>query len=395
MCLAEDSLSYLYQNYPRGKSSFLNFKKVLISLQNPHHVFPSVHVAGSNGKGSVCLKIQKALSLSGFKAGLYTSPHLFKFNERIIIGNQQISDDDVHQGLQLLFRITKQLGVKPTIFEMTTLLAFWYFAKEKVDIAVIETGIGGRLDATRCTQSILTIITSISLEHTDLLGDTHEKIGREKAGICKRSIPLVLGPTANLFSIHKAASKLGCPVFLCQSTSDDFEKQNTLIAKLSLDVLSSYLKGLNPAAILLALSSRPMCRLERKGGFVFDVAHNPDAFIRLFASLKQRYPDKSFKAIVGMSSDKDYPQCLRILSENCKSISLVKADTDKAVLLGEMVSVLKDNCYESFQVFESVREAVYSQTMNENELCIVLGTFYIMKEAMDAVDAIQKERVLL
>ena len=136
----------------------------------PQNQFKSIHVAGTNGKGSVSVKIAKALSLSGYKTGLFISPHVSSYRERISIDSQMISEEDVVLGMEYLFKEQKLLSLSLSFFELTTLLAFWYFKKKRVDFAVVETGLGGRLDATNIIDPILTVITSISHDHEKILG---------------------------------------------------------------------------------------------------------------------------------------------------------------------------------------------------------------------------------
>src|ERR1700722_3019256 len=187
---------------PRLLDEFLGF---------PHRAYPCIHVAGTNGKGSVVTKIAKALELSGLKVGRYTSPHLVDFRERIAIQDEWISEEAVIEGMQRLFDFIDEHEIPATFFELTTLLAFDHFRSNMVDVAVIETGLGGRLDATNIIQPILTVITSISRDHTDLLGETLEEIAGEKAGILKPSVPLVLGARAVLEPIVRKAHQLECP----------------------------------------------------------------------------------------------------------------------------------------------------------------------------------------
>ncbi len=145
----------------------------------PERSFPTIHVAGTNGKGSVVTKISKALELSGLKVGRYTSPHLISFRERIQVNGEWISEEFISRRMKLIFQKVDQKKIPATFFELTTLLAFDYFREMKVDVAVIETGLGGRLDATNIIQPILTVITSISLDHAQILGSTLEEIAVE------------------------------------------------------------------------------------------------------------------------------------------------------------------------------------------------------------------------
>lgn len=176
-------------------------------MGSPENNFKSVHVTGSNGKGTVCHKIAKLFQFSGFKTGLFVSPHLMRFNERISINGKMISDsdlmrieDDVLSKLKIFMtdydktKAKNDTNIGVVIFDVITMIAFKYFEEQKVDYAVIEVGIGGRLDPTNIILPELSVITSISLEHTELLGNTVEEISEDKLGICKPNTPVVIGP---------------------------------------------------------------------------------------------------------------------------------------------------------------------------------------------------------
>ena len=195
----EEALNFLYEKLPMyqrvGKVAYkkdlTNTLKLLDSLDNPQDSFKSIHIAGTNGKGTSAHAIAAILQLSGYKTGLYTSPHLKRFTERIKINGQEISEQAVVDFTNANRNIIDV--VKPSFFEVTVAMAFDYFAKEKVDIAVIETGLGGRLDSTNVISPEVSLITNIGFDHMDLLGDTIPKIAFEKAGIIKTGIPVVIG----------------------------------------------------------------------------------------------------------------------------------------------------------------------------------------------------------
>ena len=185
----------VYQNQGKTayKANLENIQLLSDHLNNPHLNFKSIHVAGTNGKGSTSHMIASVLQESGYKVGLYTSPHLKDFRERIKINGACISKDKVIEFITAnkSFLEVNQLS----FFEMTVGMAFKYFSDEQVDIAVIEVGLGGRLDATNIITPEVSVITNIGLDHVQFLGDTHEKIATEKAGIIKKSVPVVIGQT--------------------------------------------------------------------------------------------------------------------------------------------------------------------------------------------------------
>ena len=177
------------------KKDLTNTVKLCAALDNPQDKFKTVHVAGTNGKGSSSHMIASILQSAGYKVGLYTSPHLKSFTERIRINGQPISEENV---VDFVARIQPQIEeIQPSFFEMTVAMAFDYFAKEQVDIAVIEVGLGGRLDSTNVITPVVSLITNIGFDHMDMLGDTLEKIAFEKAGIIKEGVPVVIGESQN------------------------------------------------------------------------------------------------------------------------------------------------------------------------------------------------------
>ncbi|MCX6254742.1 MAG: bifunctional folylpolyglutamate synthase/dihydrofolate synthase [Bacteroidia bacterium] len=238
----EQTLEFLFSQLPAyhriGKAAYKNDLFNTIALDNyfgnPHLKYKTIHVAGTNGKGSVSHMIASILQEAGYRTGLYTSPHLKDFRERIKVNGEMISENEVIAFVEKHKNIIESL--KPSFFEMTVAMAFEYFAKSKVDVAVIEVGLGGRLDSTNVIKPVLSIITNIGHDHMDLLGNTLEKIASEKAGIIKEKIPVVISETQsetkNVFI--NAAIKSGSPIsfadmrFICnleESNSPDGERR--------------------------------------------------------------------------------------------------------------------------------------------------------------------------
>ena len=195
----KQTLQYLFDKLPMfnklGNNAIKKGLKNIIllceSLDNPQNKFKSIHIAGTNGKGSTSHILASLFQSTGYKTGLYTSPHLFDFRERITINNQFISDTFV---VDFVHKIKPHIEkINPSFFEVTVAMAYYYFAQQKVDIAIIETGLGGRLDSTNIIKPILSIITNIGLDHTQILGKTKAKIAFEKAGIIKKNIPAIIG----------------------------------------------------------------------------------------------------------------------------------------------------------------------------------------------------------
>ncbi|MEM6820368.1 MAG: folylpolyglutamate synthase/dihydrofolate synthase family protein [Verrucomicrobiota bacterium] len=197
MKAAEDAKQYLYQLRKSGvKLGLENMQQLCREMANPESCYPIVHIAGTNGKGSCAVMLESILQHAGYRVGLFTSPHLIRFNERIRVSGYPISDEDLVSETAALKHNINQLnqkGVEPTFFEATNGLAFQYFKNKKVDIAIIETGLGGRLDSTNVLTPIVSLITSIGMDHCGILGDTLASIAFEKAGIIKMGVPVVSG----------------------------------------------------------------------------------------------------------------------------------------------------------------------------------------------------------
>jgi dihydrofolate synthase/folylpolyglutamate synthase len=210
----EETLDFLYKKLPMyqrvGKAALkkdlTNTKELLHLLGNPHQNFKSVHIAGTNGKGTSAHAIAAIMQSSGYKTGLYTSPHLKRFTERIKINGSEVSEQFV---IDFVDKVKPAIAdICPSFFEITVAMAFLYFSEEKVDIAIVETGLGGRLDSTNVIVPEVSLITNIGFDHTDLLGDSLEKIAAEKAGIIKNQVPVVIGSyQKEVFSVFKSKAE--------------------------------------------------------------------------------------------------------------------------------------------------------------------------------------------
>ena len=359
-----------------------------MTLGYPSKEFASVHIAGTNGKGSVATKIANVLSSSGLKVGLFTSPHLLSFRERIMINNEQISKDDVVSGLSQLFQLAEKLRLKPTFFELLTILACVYFRDRKVDVAVFEVGVGGRLDATQVVDSMLSVITNIGQDHGWILGDTLSEIARQKAGIIRPGIPVVVGPNACYDVIFDRAKELGAPVISVPQVDGNFEMENRAIAKAAL----SYLKedfSLTEAKIKQGIKTTPPCRFQRMfyngAPVIVDVAHNPDALKRLLEAIRLRFPRKPLQAIFGISHDKDQMGCLSILAESVVQIHLPHVPHYKLSDPNVINAKLKQMGHAHANVYASSLEALQA-TKQFDYLIVICGSFYMMESLIPLLE---------
>lgn len=349
---------FTVNTHQRMKLGLEQMRALAASVGNPDRQFRSVHIAGTNGKGSTAEKIAKGLESKFSKVGLFTSPHISTFRERIKINGKMISEDDVE-------RILSQIIDLPgTFFELTTLLAFLYFAENNVEYAVIEAGLGGRLDATNIIHPDLSVITSISLEHTEFLGSTLEEIAAEKAGIIKPGVPVILGPSALRISTPQAVQIKG--------EFSSVEEENRAIAKKALEQLS-----ISPHLIMKALEAKPCCRMEKRGNVILDVAHNPAALERYFCEDKRR----PLNVVCTLSKNKDLKRCLEIIANHAHCISLVTAPNGRSSTPEELYSILLEIGFPSrnISIDSSISRAVTKASQKGNTA--VIGTFFIMSEA--------------
>jgi len=344
----ESAIAYIHGAYGQGAKDGLNNMRLLLErLGNPQDRFPSIHVAGTNGKGSVCAFLHAALTCSGYRTGLYTSPFLQRYNERMRVGGVPIADDAL---ARLMERVAaevdalRQTGVRPTEFEIGTALAFLYFAKEQVDIAVVEVGLGGRLDPTNVITPLVSVIASIGLDHMRVLGHTPEAIAREKAGIAKRDVPLVLSAQASegVREVILAKCKAeGAPLYLAKPA-----------VGLALGLAGAH-QAYNAGTAWEALS-----QLRRKGwnvpdanireGFrrvrwpgrlewvdvcpplLLDGAHNPQG-VQMLAEFLQGLPRARTVLLCGIMADKDWQAMARILAAVSDEAVTVAPDNKRAL----------------------------------------------------------------
>ena len=239
-----ETIEYLFNKLPiyqrSGKSAYKadigNIVKASEILGNPHLNFKSVHIAGTNGKGSTAHMISSVLQESGYKVGLYTSPHLKDFRERIRINGEMISEKSVIEFVDEYKNPFEAINM--SFFEMTVAMAFHHFSEEKVDIAIIETGLGGRLDSTNIINPLVSVITNIGIDHDALLGNTIEEIATEKAGIIKENTPVIVGRNQEECSeiFIKNAKKLNSEIIFCEG---EYEGQSVHAQKVMLDLTSS------------------------------------------------------------------------------------------------------------------------------------------------------------
>lgn len=352
------------------------------ALGRPDKNFRSIHVAGTNGKGSVVTKIAKGLEHAGYSVGLFTSPHITTYRERIQINGKLIHEGEVARLLGELYATADGQNIFPSFFETMTLLAFLYFSEREVDFAVIETGLGGRLDATNCITPELSVITSISLDHTHLLGDTVEKITREKGGIIKPDVPVIIGPTVPEDVVREIAKEKNAPLKTLSTHFLSVDEENSAIAKAALHHFK-----INPLAIEKGVQSKPPCRMEElENGIILDGAHNPEGLRRLFKTLKEKYPQKKIEVVFALSRTKDVAGCLQVIKKHATFIHLPEINHKRLISAKELeVECLKLGISPRRLIVGHPVEESIKKIKEEGCLMVVCGSFFMMETVRAAL----------
>lgn len=365
-----------------------NIKILLKKLGNPEKSLKVIHVAGTNGKGSVCAMLSSILKEAGYKAGMYTSPHLKDFRERFLINDKKISKEDFVK----YFKKVKPFITTQTFFEVITTMAFLYFKTKKVDFLVCEVGLGGRLDATNVVRPIISVITNIGLEHQEYLGKTIERIAYEKAGIIKNKIPLVTGakgPALNV--IKKIAKKKNTKVYqdgkpikgFPLKLKGDFQLVNASLAIEAIKVLNQY----HNLKINKKIIKKGLLKTAWPGRLEFisknvlvDCAHNLDAIKALKKELKGIKKDyKKLYLIIGILKDKDYKNMLKELTPLAQKVILVKARIPRALEPETLAKQIKNPI-----IIKNPKKAlIYAKKIaKKNELIVVTGSIYVVGEVI-------------
>ena len=386
----EKTLERLYQigTYRRDRKTLGAAYQLHTLLGQPAHRFPSVHVAGTNGKSSVSKKIAEGLQASGLKVGLFTSPHLICLCERIAINGETISREEITHRLNTIFDLATQRGMRPTFFDYLTVFSAQYFLDNEIDIAVYEVGLGGRLDATNMIQPILSVITSIGFDHVEILGNTLEKIAAEKAGIIREGVPVVVGPAAGYGAIYEKAKEKRAPILFVDSLHENYELENQSIAKKALEHLQNTYP-ITDDHIKTGICVIPPCRFQEYTlngrTLVFDIAHNLQALQRLIKAAEIRYPRKKLQFIFGLSLDKDWSGCVKIVSKCATRVFLPQIEHMRLSKASDLQKCFEDEGYSNAKLCENAQQAL-QEAIKSDDLTIVCGSIYIMESILHLED---------
>ncbi|MBI4823386.1 MAG: bifunctional folylpolyglutamate synthase/dihydrofolate synthase [Nitrospirae bacterium] len=410
----DDAVSYLYSLRHHGiKLGLENPIRLLTLIGNPHSSFRSIHIAGTNGKGSTSALIASILRAYGFNVGLFTSPHIVSFTERIRVNEAEIKEEEV---VSLTEELRERIeGFMPTFFEFVTAMGLLYFKRKAVDWAVIETGMGGRLDATNVINPEVSVITHIGCDHKEFLGDTLEEIAGEKAGIIKPNTPVVTCPQGlevmNL--IAKKAGDNSSPLYIMGRDFSvtfkahtetgiclDYTSHWQAITDLRIPLHGRYQAenaGLAIEAVEIAVPKKNspeliqgMSSLIWHGRFEFinehiliDGAHNPDAAKALSQELKENplTKDKEITLIIGIMADKDIEGILRALLPLANEVIFVSLPYERAAPPEKLKQVSASLGYES-KTAGTVKDAIERL---KTPLGVITGSFYTIGEAKEAI----------
>ncbi len=417
----DDHLSALYRLRRFGiKLGLASISRLMRGLGNPQDRFSSIHIAGTNGKGSIAAFLSSVLAQGGYKVGLYTSPHLVRFNERIQINGRPISDKDVARVAEVVQRIYTQ-GEPPTFFECATAMAFYHFASEKVDWAVLETGMGGRYDATNVVHPEVSIISNISMEHQEYLGNTLAKIAREKAGIIKKNAGIVTGTRQKsaLKVIEQVATEKEVPLYRLGKEIrirknkegsftylgigrrwpqvkigmiGDHQVTNAALALGALELLQKKGVYLTDEAVYEGLAAtRWPGRLEvfsRKPFILLDGAHNPSAVRTLKKFLENSFSSRRLTMVVGVLEDKAWKPMLRDLAAVAHRIILTRPQYERAADPHKLASFLRP-LKQDLVVIPKLSDAIsfaLEETSKADAVCIT-GSLYTVGDARAYLDS--------
>ncbi len=411
----ETTLNKLFALHTFGiKLGLENIKGFLNHLGNPQEKLKAFHIAGSNGKGSTSAFIASILMELGYKTGLYTSPHFVRFNERIVIDGEQIPDSVIADFYEKNEKFIDEH--KLTFFEVTTALAFQYFKDTKVDYAVIETGLGGRLDATNVFNALGVIITSISLEHTHILGETIKEIAAEKAAIIKNHNKVFTGnlPVEAKEVIEKKCIETNSELFRIEDYTNE-QKDSLELYTEELDLnewimpLKGYYQKYNAALAALAVSKTldtgDFGKIETgirnvitntgfqgryeyyctKPDIILDSAHNPDG-INKFISEFSRYKYSKRTLIFSALKDKKISEMLLILKDHFEEIMITEVHNERAIKTSELLKTAGDLNIKVKELNNPVSYIIDFQTKAHKDEClVVLGSMYLLGEIKNSL----------
>ncbi|MBO5287078.1 MAG: bifunctional folylpolyglutamate synthase/dihydrofolate synthase [Clostridia bacterium] len=424
----KETLEYIHSiNWTFCKPGLERIRDLCKRLGNPQNNVKFIHVAGTNGKGSFCSMLSSVLIEQGYKVGLYTSPYIKCFNERMMINGEMIGDNELIAITEQIKPIADAMEDKPTEFELVTAIAFEYFSRNKCDYVVLECGLGGRLDSTNIiTTPVLSVITGIALDHTSILGDSVDKIAYEKAGIIKTGVPcLYCGEDetayevikeiadekkSRLYRVDHSATKIKNATL--DGTFFDFGNLTDLEIKLlgiyqtinASNVLSA-IQLLNDNGVIINEKSirnglknaKWSARFEKiceNPKIYFDGGHNPQGVDACVESIKQYFKEEKLYFITGVMADKDYEYIASKISQVAEKVFCITPNNPRALNAQAYTEVFQNKGTQA-KAYNTVSDAIVAsmEDARENKRTIFcLGSLYMYTELVDALDKCNKEK---
>ena len=381
-----------------------NIRVLLAALGNPEQAWPSIHIGGTNGKGSVAAMVERALRASGLRTGRYTSPHLDRIEERVAIDGRPIDRATFENVTSQVFGVVDELmaagtlAVTPTFFEVSTAVAFEIFRRQKVDAAVVEVGLGGRFDATNVLTPRITAITSIAFDHERHLGRTLSDIAFEKAGIAKPGVPLVIGrlPTEAAARISKVAAEVGAPIVDAHKTTTDrkyppltlalpgrHQLENAAVAIGILEQWSATVRPVSTEAIVTGLTKcewparLEWLRLPRGGEVLIDAAHNPAGAAAL-ASYLQDTRTAKLPIVFAAMADKDLAGMIEALVPVASMFVATAVPHTRARPAGEMAAEIRRHAGAVTVIAAPTPEAAVGHALEHAPKIVAAGSIYMV-----------------
>lgn len=407
---ADEIRKHLFSLTAKGiKYDLERINKAAEKCGSPQNSYRLFHIAGTNGKGSTCYFLESILRAGGFKTGLFTSPHIVKFEERFRINGKDVREKewiDVYKDLHL---IIDEFGL--TFFEAITLIAFELFRRAGIDYLVCETGLGGRFDATNIIKPVVSVITSISVDHQEYLGNSIIDIAKEKAGIIKENTPVITGSNDNvevinlikrvcleknaLFKViyddqytannEKVFTEFKWGGFDYQiKASGDFQVKNALLAIEAVNQagIFDYASVYNGLKNTLIPARFHQVKIDDKT-VVFDVGHNCQAATVLKKEIQSSFGNKRVCIVTGIMKDKDVAGILQIYSGFADHIILTRPSTSRAEFPEKMIKMIKDKGFTKFSIKDTIPLAVAASFETANDVVCICGSFYTVGEAFE------------
>lgn len=407
----EEAIKFIEtRRWTAGFNGYDRLKSVLARLGDPQNRLRFIHVAGSNGKGSTCAMIDSVLREAGYTSGLFTSPHLIKYNERAVVNGEAISDDDFALGCTLIERAMEESGCELTIFERLMALGVWYFALKGCDFVVLEVGLGGRKDPTNVIdEPLAAVIAHLALEHTEILGDTIEQIAYEKAGIIKPGCDVVLmdQDPAAVEVVRRICEEQGARLHMTDPSKErlvsadlglqvidyrdrkgvklglfgGYQYSNAALALDTIDVLRSKGVEISEDAVLRGMehTSWPgRFQLLRKSPMIIlDGAHNPDGAQVLSESLEKYLPGRKVRFMMGVMADKKYKEMLDIIAPFALSFVCVCPDEDRGLKAADLRDLIEKGYGVPAKSADSVESGLELALAEQgDDILVIFGSLY-------------------